>query len=84
MTNDLIRDIAKEYHFSEIKSGGKNYISFMRYYARGHVRINFYEDIQILYLSITKLMYKRFQSTYPTHNADLVWRIFKTPNNMKR
>lgn len=84
MTNDLIRNIAEEYHFREIKSEGSNYISFIKYYARGHVRINFYEEIQILYLSITKIMYKRFQSTFPTHQSDLVYRIFKTPNNFKK
>ncbi len=83
MTNTLIREISAEYHFKEKSVSGKNYISFIRYYANGWAKVLFYEDLQILYLSIIKLPYKKFQMTAPTHEADIVYRVFKNPNQFK-
>jgi hypothetical protein len=84
MNNTLCREIAREYHFREIPMPGCNFISFQRDHANGYAKIHFYEDIQILYLAIVKRPYKTFRKTFPTHEATVVYDIFRCPNNQKK
>lgn len=83
----MIRELAAEHRFVEIQAETPGMYSFVRNHAHGRLRINFIGDnIQVLTLIIRKEQkgYKDFIATFPTHDYELIWKVFHSPNSFRK
>jgi len=86
MDKEMIRSIAFEHQFKEIPCESEGWISFVKDRSHGRIRINFWEQAQIVLLVITKNLkgFKNYRKAFPSHKFDLVYRIFHNPNQFKK
>jgi hypothetical protein len=86
MTITLIREIAAEFKYEEISAESDGLISFAKKIAKGRIRVNYWDNAQLLFLSISKEQkgFHNFKQTYPTIKYNLVYEIFKHPNRFRR
>lgn len=85
MTEILIREIAKEYGFQEIKAETSGLISFIKPIAHGRHRINYADRSQIVTLIITKDVkgFHNFIKSFHPIDHRLVDLIFHKPNSFR-
>lgn len=82
----MIRELAAEHRFVEIQAETPGMYSFSRPVSHGRIRINFVGDnIQVVTLIITKDVKgsKNFIMTFPSHEYEVVYRIFHKPNSFR-
>jgi hypothetical protein len=84
MTIEMIREIAKEFRYTEYTHENCNFITFSKGHYGGETKIMFYEQSQIIILIITKRKYKPFRRLFnDAYNYDQTYRIFKNANNFR-
>jgi len=86
MTETLIRDIAKEHGFKEIKAETQGMLSFVKPMAHGRFRINYADRSQIVTLIISKDVkgFHNFIKAYSPIDYRLVDSLFHKPNSFRK
>lgn len=86
LTPEMIREIAAEHRFIEVKTTSEGLISFVRKVANGQIKVNFWEQSQLILLQITKeqIGFKNFNKAFPCYEYEIVYRIFHNPNSFRK
>jgi len=77
---NIVNGISKEAKYKRIRTDDDNFVSYIRYYSKGRIRINIYYKIDVLILIISGRIkhpkWRRFENIkYPDMDE-----IFKYPN----
>jgi len=80
----IVKVISKEAKYRPLKVEDKNFVSYIKYYSKGRIRINIYFNIDVLILCITgKIKHPTFRRFENIQYSDMD-EIFKYPNRFKR